>query len=101
MKTYVTIAFLVLIVLVTTGCKEVVYKDRVVKVPVMVFTRPPKPAYVEPPKELPVDKLVENSGDEETAKAYAETVEILKAYSKQLETVIEPFWNPNASTDPK
>jgi hypothetical protein len=89
------------LVLVTSGCAEVVYKDRIVEIPVLVFQQPPAPTKIDKIQELPTDKLGESSSDEETAKAYAETVAILKSYVKQLEAVIEPFRSHSATPVPK
>ena len=97
-RSIVTYVLAVSIALATTGCHEVIFKDRIVKVPVLVFQQPPEPAKIEPIGDLPTDQLTPSSSDEETARAYAETLEILKSYVKQLEAALAPFRKSDVST---
>ena len=101
MRSIVTYVLVATFTLATTGCHEVIFKDRIVEVPVILFQKPPAPAKIDPLPELPTDKLDSSASDEETAKAYAETVAILKSYVKQLEAAIEPFRSHSATPVPK
>ena len=85
-----------------SGCvpERVIFKDRIVEVPVLIFRNPPPPAPVEKP-EFPIDSLSLDATDEETAKAYAETVELMRGYLTSLEESLKPFWNTNDTSNQK
>lgn len=80
---------LVIFLFVLSGCgREIVKEPTKVDVPVIVEL--PKPTIVEQPF-LPIESLTEESTDEETAKAYVNTVAILKSYAEQLRAALQPY----------
>lgn len=84
--------FSLAMIFIVSGCqKEIVYKDRIKEVPVLVFNDPPKPAEIAAMPELPIFKITKDSSREEIAKAFAESVTILLSQVKQQETALEPF----------
>ena len=86
-----TILFSILLVLVA-GCTKQTKPDLPVETPtpIVVTTKPAKPANV-PVPHLPVDDLTKDSDTDEVAKAYVSTVKILKNYSRQLRAALQPF----------
>lgn len=78
--------------LAVVGCgKEIVYKDRIQEVPVLVFDDPPSPAKLEEMPDLPIFSITKDSSREEIARAFAETVTILRSRVSEQEAALEPF----------
>lgn len=86
---------IILLCFVLVGCckPDIVYKDRIVHVDRPVIQEFPKAPEI-PATPLPTDKLTENSTDEETAKAYVSSLQLLKNEIKQLRKAIKPYQKP-------
>jgi hypothetical protein len=62
----------------------------VISVAVPVHQDPPKAEDIEEPY-LPVSALSKDSSDEEVAKAYAQSLQILKSHADMLRAALAPF----------
>jgi hypothetical protein len=86
--------YLILIPFLVSGCglfkPEIVYRDRIKEVPVLVFNEPPTPVKVDS-MVLPVDELKADASDSETAEAYVKSLIILKSENSQLREAQKPF----------
>lgn len=83
-------ALLILLLLAATtlaGCASAPTLPRQVSVPVAVCPVPTVP----PRPDLPVAALSKSSTPDQVARAYAQTVEVLAGYAKQLEELLKPF----------
>ena len=65
-------------------------KTIIKEVPVIVYKNPPAPAEVLRPS-LPIDDLTEQATNDEIAKAYVSSLELLKIYARRLELALEPY----------
>lgn len=80
-----------LVAIILSGCMpEVVYRDRIKEVPILVFGEPPVATKVER-QVLPIDELKHDDSDQATAEAYVKSVLILKSENEQLRAAKQPF----------
>lgn len=82
----------VILVLGLTACgKQTVVKREIVKVPEVIIKECQAPATVIDITDLPLWQITEDSTDEETARAYAESVTILKSKKDEYKEALKPF----------
>jgi len=81
---------LLFITLTSCGTTKLVYKDRIVKVPVAVFKEPPAaPEVKQPIYEL--NNITKDSTQDDVAKAYVITVKQLTDYINRLKIALKPY----------
>lgn len=87
----ILIGILLSLVLVGCGTPQIVYKDRIVKVPEIIHAPAPDVPHVDPLGSLPVDDLTMESTDPETGRAYVMSLEMCVNKTEQYEEALSVF----------
>lgn len=75
------------------SCKtRIVYKDRVVEVPVVVIEPYERPPVIEEITELPIDKITHNDSVQQKAGAIEQTIQLLKNKMNQYKDALTPYY---------
>lgn len=91
-KTFIPVGLALALAVSGAACtKRIVYRDRIVEVPVVVNEEIPAPADIGELGVLPVDQITEESTDAEVVVAYKSTVDILRNYVEALQAQIQPY----------